>query len=179
MDESSNWILGFTAYSGICTSVALHFMRLGSDYRLPEIMITEGEEGKGPLAETVMVSLHIPKHSLIALMAFLDKLPTKDRLQRMGLISESICVLCKSKQETRDHLFLKCPTAITIWTAVFSLSSLRVTACSWEVLIASASSNWKGKSLLTMIMKIALNALTYTLWEERNQRVFQNRTRSA
>ncbi|XP_039019769.1 uncharacterized protein LOC120151338 [Hibiscus syriacus] len=101
-------------------------------------------------------------------MAFLDKLPTNDILQRMGLINERICVLCKSEQETRDHLFLKYPTAVTIWTTFFSLSGLRFTACSWE-----------GKSLLTMIMKIALNALIYTLWEERNKRVFQNRTRSA
>ncbi|KAE8681719.1 hypothetical protein F3Y22_tig00111310pilonHSYRG00062 [Hibiscus syriacus] len=107
------------------------------------------------------------------------KAPWQKLLQRMGLISESICVLCKSEQETRDRLFLKCPTAVTIWTTVFSLSGLRFTACSWEVLIASASSNWKGKSLLTIIMKIALNALIYTLWEERNKRVFQNRTRSA
>ncbi|KAE8681581.1 hypothetical protein F3Y22_tig00111311pilonHSYRG00001 [Hibiscus syriacus] len=105
------------------------------------------------------------------------KAPWQKLLQRMGLISESICVLCKSEQETRD-VYFKMPNAVTIWTTVFSLSGLRFTA-SWEVLIASASSNWKGKSLLTIIMKIALNALIYTLWEERNKRVFQNRTRSA
>ncbi|XP_039020908.1 uncharacterized protein LOC120152868 [Hibiscus syriacus] len=137
------------------------------------------KKAKVPWQKLLWFPLHIPKHSLITWMAFLDKLPTKDRLQRIGLINESHCVLCNSDLETREHLFLKCPTAVTIWKVVFSLSGLQFPRYSWEVFMAWASSNWKGKSLLTMVMKMALNALIYTIWEERNKRVFQNRARSA
>ncbi|KAE8687013.1 lectin-like protein [Hibiscus syriacus] len=52
---------------------------------------------------------HIPKHSLITWMAFIDRLPTKARLLRMGLINDSHCMFCENPLENRDHLFLHCP----------------------------------------------------------------------
>ncbi|KAE8711273.1 hypothetical protein F3Y22_tig00110299pilonHSYRG00117 [Hibiscus syriacus] len=134
---------------------------------------------KVPWHKLLWFPLYIPKHSLIAWMAFLDRLPTKERLQRMGLINESLCVHCNSELETREHFFLKCPTAVFIWETVFSLSGLHFTACSWETFEAWACLTWKGKSLLTLVMKIVLNALIYIIWEERNKRVFQGRFRSA
>ncbi|XP_039028562.1 binding partner of ACD11 1-like [Hibiscus syriacus] len=42
-----------------------------------------------------------------------------------------------------------------------------------------ACSKWKGKSMLSFVMKIALNALVYLLWEERCRRQFQGRTRTS
>ncbi|KAE8697193.1 hypothetical protein F3Y22_tig00110627pilonHSYRG00026 [Hibiscus syriacus] len=123
--------------------------------------------------------LHIPKHILITWMAFLDKLPTNVRLQHIGLINESHCIFCNYDLETSEHLFLKCPTAVFIWKVVFSFSGLVFPDCSWDVFTVWASSTWKGKSLLTLIMKIAFNATVYMIWEERNKRVFQQRARSA
>ncbi|KAE8699249.1 hypothetical protein F3Y22_tig00110584pilonHSYRG00412 [Hibiscus syriacus] len=69
-------------------------------------------------------SLHIPKHSLIAWMAFLDKLPTKERLHQMRLINDCKCNFCGAVLETRNHLFFDCPTAASLWTTVFSLNGL-------------------------------------------------------
>ncbi|XVF13980.1 hypothetical protein REPUB_Repub09cG0016900 [Reevesia pubescens] len=36
----------------------------------------------------------------------------------------------------------------------------------------------KGKSLLTSILKIAWNAVIYSIWCERNRRIFQHRPRT-
>ncbi|XP_038998621.1 uncharacterized protein LOC120123890 [Hibiscus syriacus] len=112
-------------------------------------------------------------------MALLDRLPTKDRLLRMGLINESQCMFCDDPLETRDHLFLHCPIADYLWNSIFSLSGLHFITRSWESFLAWACYTWKGKSLLSVILKIALNALIYILWEERNKKLFQGRSRNA
>ncbi|XP_039004068.1 uncharacterized protein LOC120131027 [Hibiscus syriacus] len=51
---------------------------------------------------------HILKFSLIVWMATLDRLPTRDRLIRFGLVLDNGCVLCGSGIESCDHLFADC-----------------------------------------------------------------------
>ncbi|XP_038991981.1 uncharacterized protein LOC120115320 [Hibiscus syriacus] len=116
--------------------------------------------------------LHIPKHSVIAWMVFLDRLPTKDRLQCMGLEIGVKCANCNDALETMDHLLLECTLASAIWETVLNLSGLRINSLCCEAEIAWASGACKGKSLLTTIMKLAWCAQIYTLWEERNRRLF-------
>ncbi|XP_039067636.1 uncharacterized protein LOC120213607 [Hibiscus syriacus] len=133
--------------------------------------------------------LHISKHGLISWMALLDRLPTKDRLLRMGLINDRLlcmglindcqCMFCDEPLEIRDHLFLNCPMADYLWNSIFSLSGLRFRTRSWDSFLAWACSYRKGKSLLTSIMKLALNDLIYFIWEERNKKLFQGRSRNA
>ncbi|XP_039005550.1 uncharacterized protein LOC120132944 [Hibiscus syriacus] len=65
--------------------------------------------------------LHIPKFSLIAWMALLNRLPTRDRLLKMGINTEWTCVNCSNDQETRNHLFTQC-------TLVFSSLELHSAA---------------------------------------------------
>ncbi|XP_039005001.1 uncharacterized protein LOC120132276 [Hibiscus syriacus] len=45
------------------------------------------KEIKVPWHSLIWFPQHIPKHSLIAWMAILDRLPTRDRLMRMGIIT--------------------------------------------------------------------------------------------
>ncbi|XP_039004668.1 uncharacterized protein LOC120131847 [Hibiscus syriacus] len=122
--------------------------------------------------------LHIPKHSLISWMALLDRLPTKVRLHQMGIINECHCLFCNDPWETREHLFLHCHMAQQLWNSVFTHTGLQLSITSWDVFFAWASSTWKGKSLLTLILKLALNSLIYVLWEERNRRLFQGQCRN-
>ncbi|XP_039022010.1 uncharacterized protein LOC120154283 [Hibiscus syriacus] len=123
--------------------------------------------------------MHIPKHSLIVWMALQDRLPTRDRLQRMGISIDSVCVICNSLQETRNHLFSKCSIAACLWNSILNLNGMNPTNLAWEETVATAINSWKGKSLLTFILKIAWSAFIYTVWQERNQRIFQKRSRSA
>ncbi|XP_039032023.1 uncharacterized protein LOC120166937 [Hibiscus syriacus] len=88
--------------------------------------------------------LHIPKHSMIAWMTLLDRLPTKDRLKHMGLNIDDKCVFCKHSLETRDHVFLHCPTGISLWEVVLNLNGMRRRSLSWDNHLAWACGNWKG-----------------------------------
>ncbi|XP_039009389.1 uncharacterized protein LOC120137799 [Hibiscus syriacus] len=123
--------------------------------------------------------LHIPKHSMIAWMTILDRLPTKNRLQQMGIITDGWCVLCNEDRETRDHLFLECPLAVSLWQAILQLSGLRLPSLFWNTFLASTSHTWKGKSLLITILKLAWCAFLYSIWEERNRRLFKGISRNA
>ncbi|KAE8687059.1 putative serine/threonine-protein kinase [Hibiscus syriacus] len=118
--------------------------------------------------------LHIPKHSLIAWMAILNKLPTRDCLERMRICTDGLCINCSTHQETRDHIFSNCSLAIGIWKSILNMNGMNFYAL-WDEMIARACSSWKGKSLLIVILKISWNAFIYFLWQERNQRLFQGR----
>ena len=48
---------------------------------------------------------HSPKHSLIAWMTILNRLPTKDRLKAWELEVEEQCCFCQQGLESRDHVF--------------------------------------------------------------------------
>ncbi|XP_039034561.1 uncharacterized protein LOC120170754 [Hibiscus syriacus] len=122
--------------------------------------------------------LHIPKHNLITWMVFLDRLPTRERLKCMRLINDCQCVFCGAAMETRNHLFFEYHIVVSLWAAIFSLNGLRNHLFSWNDFLAWATAYWKDKSLLIYILKISSNAHIYTLWEERNKRIFQERSRN-
>ncbi|XP_038994315.1 uncharacterized protein LOC120118315 [Hibiscus syriacus] len=111
-------------------------------------------------------------------MALLDRLPTKDRLKHFGFDIDDKCVLCNDSMETRDHLFIQCPLAISLWDAVIILNGMRMTSRTWGNHLAWACDAWKGRSLLTTILKLAWTTFIYTVWEERNKRLFQGCSRN-
>ncbi|KAE8668369.1 hypothetical protein F3Y22_tig00112343pilonHSYRG00209 [Hibiscus syriacus] len=75
---------------------------------------------------------HIPKFSLISWMVILDRLPTRDRLIRFGVVNDDACVVCGSSMETRNHLFADCSYARNVWNAVLGLCGIHSIADSWD-----------------------------------------------
>ncbi|KAE8690595.1 hypothetical protein F3Y22_tig00110893pilonHSYRG00037 [Hibiscus syriacus] len=127
----------------------------------------------------VWFSGRIPKHTIIVWMAILNRLPTRVRLLRMGLAIESdSCLFCGNKAETRDHLFFECHFAKDLWSSILDLCCIPRVACSWEGELAWASLLLKGNSLIVKILKLAWTGHVYSVWKERNSRLFGNRARS-
>ncbi|XP_038995732.1 uncharacterized protein LOC120120047 [Hibiscus syriacus] len=106
-------------------------------------------------------------------MVILDRLPTKDRMQRLGIITNDLCMFCSEATENRNHLFTECPKSASIWKSILQLSGLNRQFSDWTNLLEWATSTWKGKSLLSCILKMSWNAFNYTIWEERNRRIFK------
>ena len=80
----------------------------------------------------IWTSFVVPKHCLIAWMAILNRLPTKDRLRNWGYGLEGVCSLCKQENETRDHLFFECSYSKNIWQQVLGLCRLRRDVLDWS-----------------------------------------------
>ncbi|KAE8675169.1 hypothetical protein F3Y22_tig00111693pilonHSYRG00142 [Hibiscus syriacus] len=121
----------------------------------------------------------IPKHTIIVWMAILNRLPTRVRLLRVGLAIESdSCLFCGNEAETRDHLFFECHFAKDLWSSILDLCCIPHVACSWEGELAWASLLLKGNYLIVKILKLACTGHAYSVWKERNSRLFGNRARS-
>ncbi|XP_039042960.1 uncharacterized protein LOC120182004 [Hibiscus syriacus] len=122
---------------------------------------------------------HVPKFSVVAWMVLLDRLPTKDILVRFGIVTDNLYGLCGASQETRNHLFLECFYACEVWRAIMNSCGLRhqLPSC-WDDAIRWMVLNFKGKSLLIHILKLAWTSFVYFIWEERNHICFRGVTRS-
>ncbi|XP_039034950.1 uncharacterized protein LOC120171300 [Hibiscus syriacus] len=106
-------------------------------------------------------------------MAILDRLPTKDRLFRFGLVVDAACLVCGSDSELRDHLFAACPFAMDVWNTVLSLCGTRCAALTWDQRLSWMVGNLKGKTFRVRILKLAWTGFLYYIWEERNYMHFR------
>ncbi|XP_074315577.1 uncharacterized protein LOC141651779 [Silene latifolia] len=50
----------------------------------------------------------VPKHAIIAWLYHHRGLNTKDKLFRLNIVSDNLCCICGSEEETLQHLFFKC-----------------------------------------------------------------------
>ncbi|KAE8729631.1 hypothetical protein F3Y22_tig00003480pilonHSYRG00012 [Hibiscus syriacus] len=132
---------------------------------------------KVPWHKVVWFPLHIPKTSMITWMAIHDRLPTRARLSRMRIQTDELRVFCKEEIQTRNHLFTDCHFAKALWNSILQRTHLRKPHMSWETQLDWSCREWKGKSLISTVLRIAWNAYIYFIWEERNRRIFQNRNR--
>ncbi|XP_039009813.1 uncharacterized protein LOC120138412 [Hibiscus syriacus] len=111
-------------------------------------------------------------------MAILERLPTRERLLRMGIqVDSGLCVICGREMEKRNHLFLGCVYAKHLWGSIRSLCSLSRNVGSWGQELDWALSHLKGKSLIVLILKLAWSCFVYSVWEERNFRLFRGKGR--
>jgi len=57
-----------------------------------------------------------PSFLICGWRAFQDRLPTKDRLSRVGIhLQNSLCCLCNSNKESVKHLLVRCNVSNLIW----------------------------------------------------------------
>ncbi|XP_039024369.1 uncharacterized protein LOC120157232 [Hibiscus syriacus] len=83
----------------------------------------------------VWFPLHIPKHSIVDWMIILDRMPTKDKLARLGMATDGIYNLCGIHIETRNHLFMEfmeCHFSCAVWNQVLQLCCLRSRQFDWD-----------------------------------------------
>ncbi|KAL6205028.1 hypothetical protein ACLB2K_022293 [Fragaria x ananassa] len=83
-------------------------------------------------------------------------------------------VFCHAAAETHNHLFFDCAYSFGIWTHVLSKCDVSRPLLPWSDFIFWVATNWKGNSLPVVILKLALQAVVYAIWRERNNRRFRN-----
>ena len=121
----------------------------------------------------VWSSLCIPKHAMITWMAILDRLPTMDRLLSWGLATDGNCKLCQIEPENRDHLFFGCSFSRGIWRTILQLCGLNRRMVSWTEELDWAMQKFKGKALISVVLRLAWRAFIYHVWRERNRRMHE------
>lgn len=84
------------------------------------------------------------------------------------------CVFCANGLEFHHHLFFQCPMSCSVWKAIWSKSSnsqvphLLADVITWYI------QNVQSSSFRSVVLKTTLATTIYSLWLDRNKRVFQH-----
>ncbi|GJY47405.1 putative RNA-directed DNA polymerase [Tanacetum coccineum] len=122
----------------------------------------------------------IPRHSIHLWLVIQNKLKTQDRLRQWD-VGPSVdlnllrCPLCSMVPDSHYHLFFDCSFSTQVWTQVQSLSGMDSIPPRMDDILAFLIPISKGRSVLSIIARIVLDATAYFLWMERNSRLFKKK----
>ncbi|CAN1792257.1 hypothetical protein LINPERHAP1_LOCUS19606, partial [Linum perenne] len=114
------------------------------------------------------------KFACLSWKIYLGRVATQDNLQQRGMVLANRCVLCGTKEESVQHLFLSCAFASEVWTLVSSKLSIHGPHPSSMV---GFIQGWKGLNCLQSFhsaKRAILHAVLWYIWSERNNRIFKD-----
>ncbi|KAL0291483.1 UNVERIFIED_CONTAM: hypothetical protein Sangu_3263700 [Sesamum angustifolium] len=118
----------------------------------------------------------IPKNCFILWLAIMGRLSTLDKpwLNHNG----GICILCPDGvPETHDHIFFSCSYSRRCLASIRQQIPLPWPHRDWQHGVQWAASRWRGKHVVNAAFRSLLASLVYHIWQERNSRRFQQRSR--
>lgn len=123
-------------------------------------------------AKVIWFSETVPRFSFFTWLGFLKRLPTRDILRRWGLNVPPESILCDSGIESHDHLSFECVFSAGIWSSfasrVWPNPPMNLhDASSWITQVRPQTQRHT-----TGIIKLILQATFYSIWRERNARIF-------
>ncbi|XP_018461208.1 uncharacterized protein LOC108832214 [Raphanus sativus] len=118
----------------------------------------------------------IPRCSFITWTAYLGRLPTRDRLISWGLSVPSGCVLCSAADESISHLFFQCSFAAATWSRFCGRFMASPPATLAAIADHCLSLQGPHAPRAKAVMKLLNQVIVYSLWRERNVRIFRGVT---
>ncbi|XP_058782553.1 uncharacterized protein LOC131657058 [Vicia villosa] len=101
---------------------------------------------------------------------------TKDRMIRFGLITESICSMCKEADESINHIFFECRVTNKIWKTTLGWMNIDRDPKGWNAELEWIDENTKKKGWKSSILKMACAEAVYEILSYRNAIVFKKYT---
>ncbi|KAH0720194.1 hypothetical protein KY284_005224 [Solanum tuberosum] len=140
--------------------------------------ILRGELSKVPWRRMICNNQGSPKWTFILYLAIQRILYTKDRLDKWGINTDSICSMCKAEPEIHQHLFFACSVANVIWQRLLRWLSITKSSAGWNEEIEWATMHANRKIVQDEVYRMTLVAALYYIWQDNNYRIFQQRERS-
>ena len=111
--------------------------------------------------------------SCCLLMALNDRLLTRSRLLKFGIINSDLCVLCNTNSKTVEHLFFSCEYSTYIWAQCKFKLGLQPNVHNLQKEANSFRTIYAQNKRSSALWKLVLAAAVWYLWKERNRRVFK------
>uniref|UniRef100_A0A803QNJ9 Reverse transcriptase zinc-binding domain-containing protein n=1 Tax=Cannabis sativa TaxID=3483 RepID=A0A803QNJ9_CANSA len=112
--------------------------------------------------------LNSPKHSFVLWLAMHQRLKIRDRLFKMKIVEDQVCLLCCAHQESTEHLFFGCTETSRCLRELTTWLNWKTSHISLPNLI-----KWIGRAKLSKLKKMTyaacLASLTYNIWRLRNR----------
>ena len=102
---------------------------------------------------------------------------TRDNLMKRRHVLAGWCCLCKNQWETGAHLLIHCEVATALWGFVFQKFGIQWVLPANIVDLLFGWYNWLGKHSSDTWNLVPL-CLMWTLWQERNRRIFEDLEKS-
>ncbi|KAL0355542.1 UNVERIFIED_CONTAM: hypothetical protein Sradi_4001100 [Sesamum radiatum] len=119
----------------------------------------------------------IPRHAFVLWLAVLKRLSTLDR---PWVNQQPWCVLCDGVHiETHDHLFFKCSYSARCISLLKRSVRFTWLGLGWQRDMLWACRRWRGSHLLNAAARAMLASMVYSIWRERNNRIFLGTAMSA
>lgn len=81
----------------------------------------------------VMLTANVqPRHMFTVWLAAQHRLPTIDRLHKIGIDIPTDCAFCKQQEERFEHLFFACPATNRLWLRICKCIGYQRVANTWE-----------------------------------------------
>jgi hypothetical protein len=105
------------------------------------------------------------------------KILTCDNLMRRGHVLAAWCCMCKKGWETVDHLLIHCEVAAALWGFIFQRFGIQwvLPAKVMDLLFGWFNGFGKHSSDIWNLVPLCL---MWSLWQERNSRVFEDKEKS-
>ena len=110
--------------------------------------------------------------------AALGKILTTDNLRKKRIIIVDWCCMCKGGGEAVNHLLLHCEVARALWNEVFQRMDLAWVMPESVVDILACWTFIRGGHQIKEIWKMIPICIMWCLWQERNERTFEDKERS-
>ena len=111
-----------------------------------------------------------PRQSFILWLGLKGRLLTKDKLQ--SFIEDQTCPLCRSENETIDHLFFHYRIGSQIWAKIKSWLGITRAMQTLKAVIKWMTKEARGTGFPAKIKRISLTCTVYHIWGARNKRIF-------
>jgi hypothetical protein len=105
------------------------------------------------------------------------KILTCDNLMKKGHMLAAWCCMCKNGWETGDHLLLHCEVATALWGFVFQMFGSQWVLPAKVIDLLFGWFNGFGKHSSDIWNLVPL-CLMWSLWQERNSRIFEDKEKS-
>jgi hypothetical protein len=105
------------------------------------------------------------------------KILTCDNLMKRGHVLAAWCCMCKKGGETVDNLLIHCEVASTLWSFVFKRFGIQWVLPAKVIDLLYGWFNGLGKHS-SDIWNLVPHCLMWSLWHERNSRIFEDKEQS-
>ncbi|XP_022014770.1 uncharacterized protein LOC110914279 [Helianthus annuus] len=130
----------------------------------------------------VWFSQCIPRHAFHMWLVMRGKLLTQDKilqwdLSRRKSMNMMCCVLCYANVDSHEHLFFECGFSSQVWSLVRSKGNKATVDSKWSNIVDWLRDRATSKSADNYVSRLIVAATAYTIWQERNARLFKNHAR--
>ncbi|XP_021996282.1 uncharacterized protein LOC110893484 [Helianthus annuus] len=123
----------------------------------------------------------IPRHAFLVWLIMRRKLLTQDKILKWDLarrknMNMMCCLLCYADVDSHDHLFFECQFSSQVWSLVRGNVNMDNVQPKWSSIVNWLMVRSQSKTAANYVARVLVGATAYSIWQERNARLFKNQT---